>query len=66
VLLVRAALRGPDPSAVLGTAIRTTVGVVLLCTAVVMWVRKRDAFRRWWRGFVAEGRTQTNQQRSSS
>jgi hypothetical protein len=41
---VRAALRGPDPSAVLGTAIRTTVGVVLLCTAVVMWVRKRDAF----------------------
>jgi hypothetical protein len=66
VLLVRAALRGPDPSAVLGTAIRTTVGVVLLCTAVVMWVRKRDAFRRWWRGFVAEGRAQPNQQRSSS
>jgi hypothetical protein len=66
VLLVRAALRGPDPSAVLGTAIRTTGGVVLLCTAVVMWVRKRDAFRRWWRGFVAEGRAQTNQQRSSS
>jgi hypothetical protein len=66
VLLVRAALRGPDPSAVLGTAIRTTVGVVLLCAAVVIWVRKRDAFRRWWRGFVAEGRAQTNQQRSSS
>lgn len=66
VLLVRAALRGPDPSAVLGTAIRTAVGVVLLCAAVVMWVRKRDAFRRWWRGFVAEGRTQSNQQRSSS
>ena len=66
VLLVRAALRAPDPSAVLGTAIRTAVGVVLLCAAVVMWVRKRDAFRRWWRGFVAEGRTQSNQQRSSS
>jgi hypothetical protein len=66
VLLVRAALRGPDPSAVLGTAIRTTVGVVLLCAAVIIWVRKRDAFRRWWRGFVAEGRAQTNQQRSSS
>jgi hypothetical protein len=66
VLLVRAALRGPDPSAVLGTAIRTAVGVVLLCAAVVMWVRKRDAFRRWWRGFVAEGRAQSNQQRSSS
>ena len=66
VLLVRAALRGPDPSAVLGTAIRTAVGVVLLCAAVVMWVRKRDAFRRWWRGFVAEGRTQSNQQRRSS
>ena len=66
VLLVRATLRGPDPSAVLGTAIRSTVAVVLLCAAVVIWVRKRDAFRRWWRGFVAEGRTQTNQQRSRS
>jgi hypothetical protein len=66
VLLVRAALRGPDPSAALGTAIRSTVGVALLCAAVVIWVRKRDAFRRWWRGFVAEGRTYSNQQRSSS
>ena len=66
VLLVRAALRGPDPSAALGTAIRSAVGVALLCAAVVIWVRKRDAFRRWWRGFVAEGRTYSNQQRSSS
>jgi hypothetical protein len=66
VLLVRPALRGPDPSAALGTAIRSTVGVALLCAAVVIWVRKRDAFRRWWRGFVAEGRTYSNQQRSSS
>jgi hypothetical protein len=66
VLLVRATLRGPDPAAVFGTAIRSTVAVVLLCAAVVIWVRKRDAFRRWWRGFVSEGRNYSNQQRSSS
>jgi hypothetical protein len=66
VLLVRSTLRGPDPSLVLGTAIRSTVAAVLLCAAVVVWVRKRDAVRRWWRGFVAEGRTYSNQQRSSS
>ncbi len=66
VLLVRSTLRGPNPSLVLGTAIRSTVAAVLLCAAVVVWVRKRDNVRRWWRGFVAEGRTYSNQQRSSS
>lgn len=63
-LLVRETAES-DPAAVTGTAIRCAVGLLLVFALVVVWVRTRDRIHASVRGFLAEGRRQTQQQRAN-
>jgi hypothetical protein len=63
VLIVRSAHDHGD--ATVGAALRGAIGAVLLVGVVLLWVRKRDAWRAAFRSFMAEGRSYTSQQRSS-
>jgi hypothetical protein len=46
-----------DPTA--ATALRASLGSLLLVAAVVWWVRRRDEWRQRWQGFLDEGRAAT-------
>jgi hypothetical protein len=63
VLLVRAADRAGASTT--GAALRGAVGALLIVTLAAVWVRRRDAWRRKFRGFMAEGQAHTKQQRSN-
>ncbi len=65
VLVVRNGIDTYGKDAALTAAIRSAVAGVLLSAAVAAWVRHRDAMRRKWRSFMAEGRNYTQQQRST-
>jgi len=65
VLVVRNGIDTYGNDAALTAAIRSAVAGVLLSAAVAAWVRHRDAMRRKWRSFMAEGRNYTQQQRST-
>ncbi|MEI6496282.1 MAG: DUF6297 family protein [Actinomycetota bacterium] len=65
ILIVRSALRVQGPSAVVPAAIRSAVACTLVVAGVAAWVRHRDAMRAKFRAFMNEGRTVTQQQRSS-
>ncbi|MEX0847134.1 MAG: hypothetical protein WD023_05085 [Ilumatobacteraceae bacterium] len=64
VLAVRQAI--PDgATAAISAASRMALGLVLLVGAVTAWVRHRDRIRAKIRQFMAEGKAQTTQQRST-
>jgi hypothetical protein len=65
VLFLRDAAQN-DPSTVLSTAVRVAIGLLLLVAFVAAWVRFRDRAHRWWRSFMSEGRTYTQQQRAQA
>lgn len=63
VLIVRSAVEAGD--AAVPAAVRVSVANVLLIAATAVWVRYRDRMRLKIRGFLEEGRTVTQQQRST-
>jgi hypothetical protein len=64
ILAVRAAI-DQGSTAAISAAIRVAVGLTLLVGLTAAWVRHRDRIRRKIREFMAEGRAQTTQQRST-
>jgi hypothetical protein len=64
ILAVRAAI-DQGSTAAISAAIRVAVGLTLLVGLTAAWVRHRDRIRRRIREFMAEGRAQTTQQRST-
>ena len=53
---------GGSPVAV---TVRVLVAALLVAAAVATWVRRRDQVRRWYRGFMAEGRAVTAARRTT-
>ena len=63
ILIVRSAVDAGD--AAVAAAVRASVANILLVGATAVWVRYRDRIRLKIRGFLDEGRTATQQQRST-
>lgn len=64
VLLVRSSVDRDGPDAAIGAAVRAAIATLLVAVAVGTWTRYRDRIRRSISGFVSEGRTYTQQQRT--
>jgi hypothetical protein len=63
VLLVRQAER--VGTSTIGAAVRGAIGAMLIVGFTAVWVRRRDAWKRKFRGFMSEGQAYTKQQRSN-
>jgi hypothetical protein len=63
VLLVRQAER--LGTSTVGAAVRGAIGALLIVGFTVVWVRRRDTWKRKFRGFMSEGQAYTKQQRSN-
>ena len=63
ILPVRSAFERGDQ--VVAAAVRAGIAVVLLVAATALWVRHRDRMHRKFRSFMDEGRSYSQQQRST-
>jgi len=65
VIIVRNTVERDGSSSAVGAAVRGSVAALLVAAGVALWVRYRDRMRLKFRSFLDEGRTYTQQQRSS-